>query len=175
LFGGHEIKKAAHGGGPWRGAFSDPADGRADDRASDHGQVEGRGAVAHAAAVFPGDDIQAQVQARFDAPVAAVGCQHVLGVQRGGWARAQEILRFDLFGRMLVTVNTTGQPRRLFDKGEHDGRGRGREGLEGAGLGAAAVAFTRLDQGRRRQRGKNRATDLGQVVARFRGRLFGCP
>ena len=73
LLGRHKIKKAAQGRGTRRAAFSDPADGHADDGAADHRQIEGRGSVAHTAAVFPGDDIQAQVQARFDAPVAAVG------------------------------------------------------------------------------------------------------
>jgi len=89
--GGPKIEKAAPGGVTRGGAFSDPANRPADDRAGDHRQVEGRGAVAHAAAVFPGGHIQAQGQARCDAPVAAVGRQPWLGGPRGGRARAEPI------------------------------------------------------------------------------------
>jgi len=175
LLGGHEIKKAAHGGAAPLAAFSDPVDRQTDHDAAHHGQIEGGDAMAHPAAIFPGDDVQAQMQPRFDAPVTPVGGQHVPGVQRGRWARAEQILGLDFSGRMLVTVNATGQPGRLFGKGENDGGGRGGEGLEAARLGAPAIAFTGLDQRRRDLRGKNRATDLGRVVARFPGRLFGSP
>ena len=76
LFGGHEVKKAAHGGFARVGAFSDPVDRDTDHRPTHHGQVEDGGGVADAAAIFSGADIQAQVQARFDAPIPAVGLQH---------------------------------------------------------------------------------------------------
>lgn len=60
-------------------AVTDPADGGTDNRAADDREI-GRGlGVAHAAAVFSGDDVQALVQAVFDAPVFAVGLQHLLG------------------------------------------------------------------------------------------------
>ena len=175
LLGGHEIKKAGRGGATRLAAFSDPVDRQADHGAAHHRQIESSDAMAHPAAVFPGAHVRAQMQARFDAPVTPVGCQHVPGVQRGRGARTQQILRFDLFGRMLVTVNTAGQPGRLFDKGEDGGGGGGGEGLEAARLGASPIAFTGLDERRRGQRGKNRAPDPGRVVARFPGRLFGCP
>ena len=173
--GRHEIEKTAQGGVTRRAAFSDPANRHADDRAADHGQIEGRGPVAHAAAVFPGDHIQAQMQAGFDAPMAEVGLQHLAGAEHAGGEGAEEMLGFDLGGGKLVAVNTTGQPGGLLHKRESDGGAAGGEGPEGAGLGAAALAFTGLDQGRRRGRGKNRATDLGKVVARFPECLFGCP
>jgi len=140
LLGGHKIEKAAHGGATPLTAFSDPVDGHADPRAAHHGQIEGGDAMAHAAAVFAGDHIQAQVEARFDAPMAAVGFQHLPGAERGGRARAEQIFGFDLFGGILVAVNTTGQPGGLLHKGEDDGGGGGVPGPEAAGLGATAVA-----------------------------------
>jgi len=81
----------------------------------------------------------------------------------------------DFSGGLLVAVNTPGQPGRLFHKGENGGGGGGVPDLEAAGLGAVAIAFTSLHRRHRRPRGKNRATDLGKVVARFLARLFGCP
>ena len=76
LFGGHEVEKAVHGGLARVGAFSGPVDRHADYRPPHHGQIEDGGGIADAAAIFSSADIQAQVKARFDAPILAVGLQH---------------------------------------------------------------------------------------------------
>jgi hypothetical protein len=79
LFGGHQVEKSAHGGFAWMTAFFDPVDSDADHRSTHHRQVEGGSAVADATAIFSSDHIEPQVQARFDAPIAAVRLQHLLG------------------------------------------------------------------------------------------------
>ena len=108
LFGGHEVKKAAHGGFALVAALVDPMDRQANHGPAHHGQIECGGASANATPVFPGDHIQAQMQTGFDAPMPTVGRQHLLGTQRGGGERAKQVLSFDLGGRMFVTVQATG-------------------------------------------------------------------
>ena len=174
LFGRHTIKKAAQGGFARVGTFSDRGDRNADHRSTDHGQVERRGGVAHTAAVFSGDDIQAQMQARFDAPMAAVGLEHFGGAQGSAGLRREQVLGFDALGRLFLGVEAAGQPGGLFDEGEGDGRGGGVKGDKAAGLGAAPIPFAGLNGGRLELRGERRATDPGRVVARFWRRLFDC-
>lgn len=95
--------------------------------------------MAHAAAVFAGADVQPQVQARLNAPVAAVGGQHGRGRQRGGGPGTEQILRVDLVGGAFVAVKTTRQPGRLRHEGELDGLRRGGKGDQAARLQAAAI------------------------------------
>ena len=170
----HRVEEAARRGVTAGAGALDPMHGYADRCPSQHRQVQGRGAVAHAAAVFAGADVQAQVQPSLDAPVAAVGLQQRDGCQRRGRAGGEQVFGVDLFGGVLGAVEAAGQPGGLFDEGEADGFGGGVEGDEAAGFGAAAVDFTGLDDARRVQRGKRRATGFGEVVARCRPRPFGC-
>lgn len=167
LFGGHAVKKAAQGGFARVGAGFDPRDGNANHRAADHGQVQRRGWMAHAAAVLAGDDIQAQMQARFDAPVTTVGLEHCGGAEGRPWLGAEQVLGFDVLGGLFLGIETAGQPGRLFDKGKGDSRSRGVKRDEAAGLGAAPIAFAGLNGGRCDPRGKKRAIGLGRAVARF--------
>jgi hypothetical protein len=173
-FGSHAIKEAAQGGFARVATFSDPGDGDADHRSTDHGQIQGRGGVAHAAAVFAGNDIQAQMQARFDAPVTAVGWEHFGGAQGRAGFRGEQVLGFDALHGLLLRVEAAGQPGGLFDEGKGDGRGGGVKGDQATGLSAAPIPFAGLNGGRLELRGKRRATDLGRVVARFWRRLLGC-
>ena len=174
LFGRHAVEEAAQGGLAGVGTFFDPADRDADHRPADHRQVEGGGAVANAAAVFSGGHIQAQVQARFNAPIAAVGSQHFPGTEGGAGARTEQILGFDLCGGVFLTVKAAGQAGRLLHEGESHGLGRGVEGDEAARLGAAAIALAELNRVGFNLRGKKRAPNLGRVVARFRRRPSDC-
>ncbi len=58
-------------------------------------QIEGGSAVANTAAVFYGDNVQAEVEARFDAPIPAVGSKQLLGTQLGGRAGTDQVFGFD--------------------------------------------------------------------------------
>ena len=127
-----------------------------------------------ATAVFAGNDIQAQMQARFDAPVSTVGLEHLGGVQGRAGLGAEQVLGLDALGGLLLRVEAAGQPRGLFNEGEGDGRGRGVKGDEAAGLRAAPIPLAGLNGLRFELRGKRRATDLGRVVARFWRHLFDC-
>ena len=93
--------------------------------------------------------------------------QHLLGGERRAGTGAKEILGFDVLGGTFLTVPTTSQPGGLLHKREVNGLGGGGERNQAARLGAAAVQFAGLDDGRFGFRGKKRATDLGKVVARF--------
>lgn len=95
--------------------------------------------MAHAAAVFAGADIQAQVQARLNAPVAAVGGQHGSRRQRGGGEGTQQVLGVDLLGGAFRAVEATRQPGGLRHEGESDGLGGGGEGDQAARLQAPAI------------------------------------
>lgn len=56
--------------------MADPVGGNARSGSADDSQVESSVAVAEAAAVFSGDDIEPLVQAIFDAPVIAIDGPH---------------------------------------------------------------------------------------------------
>lgn len=174
LFGRHEIKKAAQGGLAGVRAFSNPVNGHANHRPADHRQVERAGAMADAAAVFSGDHVQPQVQARFDGPMPAVSLEHLLRAQHGRRTGAEQVFSFDALGRMASAVDAAGQSGGLRHKGEVDGGGGGSESPQAARLGAAAIELARLRDGRLVFRGKKRAPDFGKAVARWRRRLFGC-
>ena len=174
LFSRHVVEEAAQGGLAGVGTFFDPTDRDADHRATDHRQVEGRGAVTNATAVFAGRHIQAQVQTRFNAPIAAVGSQQFPGAEGGAGTRTEQILGLDFRGRVFLTVEAAGQTGGLLHERESHGLGRRVEGDEAARLGAAAIALAELNRVGFNLRGKKRAPNLGRVVARFRRRPSDC-
>lgn len=75
LSGRHPVEKAAGRGVAPRAGALDPMHRHTQRGPPQHRQVERRGAVAHPAAVLAGTDVQAQVQARLNAPVVPVGLQ----------------------------------------------------------------------------------------------------
>ena len=60
--------------------------------------------MAHAAAVFAGTGVQAQVQPGLNASMVAVGLQQRGGRQRGGRAESEQAFGVDLVGGMLGAV-----------------------------------------------------------------------
>jgi len=60
------------------GLTADPVDRNANDRTANDRQIHHRVAMAHSAAVLSGDDVQPQMQARFDAPVLAILSEYLL-------------------------------------------------------------------------------------------------
>ena len=123
--------------------------------------------MADSAAIFSGDDVQAQVQARFDAPILTIGLKHLLGTHLGCRTGAEEIFGFDSLSRMAPTINAAGKSGGLFHKREVSRRGRGVERNQAARLRAAAVEFTGLSDRPFGQRGENRARRFDRAVARF--------
>ena len=174
LAGGHEVKKSGCGRLAGVAALAYPVDGHTDYGSSHHAQIQRAGAMAHAAAIFSGADIQAQMQASLDSPVAAVSLEHLQSRELGLWERGQQILRFDLFGGLVRAVEATGQPRRLLHKRKSSARRRGVENQQSASFGSAAVELANLDAVRLIFRGKRRATDLCKVVARSHRPPFDC-
>ena len=175
LFGRHEVIEAAQGGLARVATFANPRYGHAHDGPAKHGEVEGRGAPTHPAAIFAGDDIQPQVEPRFDAPVTAVGVEHGFQVEFGCRAGSDQVFGFDLVGVLFIAVNAARETGGLLDKREVGGGSRGGKGPQTARLHPLAVKLTLLQGRRAGRRGKKRASDLGRVVARFRRRLSGCP
>ena len=174
LFGGHDVEEAAgRGATAWTGTQY-PMHRHTDCRPAQHRQVQGRGAVAHPATILARTDIQAQVQARLDAPVVAVSLQELSPRQRGGWARGDQVFGVELLGRPLLAVRATGQAGGLLNEGKAHRLGVGIEGQEAAGFQATTVEFTGLNARRRVPRGKRRARGSGGVLARCRPRPFDC-
>ena len=114
-------------------------DRHAHQRAANDRQVECGGAIAHPAAVFSGDDVQAQVQAGFDAPILTIGLKHLLGTHLGDRTGAEEVFGFDSLSWMAPTINAAGESGGLLHKREVGRRGRGVERNQAARLRAAAV------------------------------------
>src|ERR1035438_6287198 len=54
-------------------------------------QIECGVAIADPAAIFSGDDLQAQGQAGFDAPILTIGLKHLLGTHLGCRTGAEEV------------------------------------------------------------------------------------
>lgn len=119
--------------------MADPVHSHADHRATDDRQIERRIPVAHAAAVFTGDDVQALVQSVFDAPVVAIGSEHLLGVHLPGRARGEQKLYFGLFDRLARKVNPAGEPGGLLGKGKVDAGGADLKGAQTTFFGPPAV------------------------------------
>ena len=123
--------------------------------------------MADPAAIFAGDDIQAQVQARFDAPVLTIGLKHLLGTHLGCRTGAQEVFGFDSLSWMAPAIDAASESGGLLHKGEVNRRSRGVERNQAARFGAAAVELTGLRDRPLGQRGKNRARSFDRAVARF--------
>ena len=174
LIGSHEVEKATGRCFARVGALAHPVNGHADYRSAHHPQIQRAGAMAHAAAILSGTDVQTQVQAGLDSPVAAVSLEHLQSRELGLWQRGQQIFGFDFPGGLVRAVETAGQPSRLLHKGKISARCGGVENNQSASFGSAAVALANLDAVRLILRGKGRATDLCKVVARFRRPLFDC-
>ena len=123
--------------------------------------------MADPAAIFPGDDVQAQVQARFDAPVMTIGLKHLLGTHLGGRTGAEEVFGLDALSWMAPAIDAASESGGLFHKGEVDRRGCGVERNQAARFRAAAVEFTGLRDRPLGRRGKNRARSFDSALARF--------
>ena len=83
LVSGHKVKKSTGGGFTRVGALAYPMDGHTDYGSAYHGQIQCAGAIAHAAAIFSGTDVQTQVEAGLDSPVAAIRLEHLpMGADR---------------------------------------------------------------------------------------------
>jgi hypothetical protein len=82
--------------------------GYADDRAPDDGQIHHGIGFSDAAPVLAGDHVQAEVQARFNAPVLSVGLEHLLGIEVGGRTGTDQILGFDFLSWFLGTIDAAG-------------------------------------------------------------------
>ena len=95
LVGGHKVKKSGRGSFAGIVALAYPMDGHTHYGSPHHPQIQCAGAIAHAAAIFSGADIQAQVQASLDSPVATVSLEHLQSREPGLWERCQQILGFD--------------------------------------------------------------------------------
>ena len=164
---GHEIVEAAQGGLAGIAASFGPIDRHAHHCAANDCQVECGGAIANSAAIFSGDDVQAQVQARFDAPILTIGLEHLLGTHLGCRTGAQEVFGLDALRRMAPAIEAASESGGLLHQGEVGRRGCGVERNQAAGFGAAAVEFTGLRDRPLGQRGKNRARSFDRAAARF--------
>jgi hypothetical protein len=122
--------------------------GDTDGGSAHHRQIEDGGSIADTAAVFAGDDVQAKMEAGFNAPVVAIAAQHLLSVELGSRERTEQKLGFNALGRMAFAVDAAGEPGRLFDKGEVDRRGGSVKSNEAARLSATAVEFAALRDAR---------------------------
>jgi len=163
LLGGHKIEKAVHGGATGLAAFSDPVDRQVWDTTA-------------AAVVFPFVEQAARLTRCIDSnrhpaekiqteyllcsrPASALDARHMLAADRLYWGIETGLhLRLDAIAdedRSRVRHRTSALNLAMMRRAVIS--------LETAGLDVTAVAFTRLGQGRRRFRGKKRATDLGKV------------
>ena len=143
-----------------------PVDGQAHDGSSDHSQIQSGMAVADAAAVFTGNDVQPLVQTIFDAPVVTIRTEHLLGVHLRHWARGQEKLYFGIFDWFAGNLDAARELSGLFGEGKVDAAGADFKGREAALFDAASVDLRALGAGQCLLRGKKRAIDLSRAVAR---------
>ena len=65
--------------------------------------------MADPAAIFSGDDIQSQVQARFDVPILTIGLKHLLGTHLGRRTGAQEVFGFEALSGMAPAIDAAGE------------------------------------------------------------------
>lgn len=113
-------------------------------RAANDRQIECGVAIADPAAIFSGDDLQAQGQAGFDAPILTIGLKHLLGTHLGCRTGAEEVFGFDALSRMAPAIAAAGESGGLRHKGEVGRRGGGAERNQAARFRAVAVEFTGL-------------------------------
>ena len=163
--GGHEIVEAAHGGPALVFAMADPAHGHTHDGPSDHRQIERR-VTSHPAAIFSGNDVQPLVQAVFNAPVFAIGIEHLLGVHLRRRTGGHQEFYFRVLGWLAWDLNGPRELGGWFGEGETDAGGADRKSGQATLFGAAAVDLSALRGGSFVLRGKKRATNSKRVVAR---------
>lgn len=171
---GHEVKKSAHGRLALVFAPAGPMDRHADHRPANDGQIQRRISMAHTAAVFSGDDVQALVQSVFDAPVVAIPTEHLLRIHLRRRARGQEELYFGFLGWLARNLDVAGEPGGLFGKGEADAAGTDFKSLKATLFGTPPVDLRASRRGTCVPRGKKRATGLDGVVARSFRRQADC-
>lgn len=114
------------------------------------------------------------MKAGFNAPVPAVGFEHLLRIHLCSGARAQQVLGFNFLGWFAGVVDATGQPSGLLGEGKGHARGRRIKGNEATSFGPATIEFTRLNDGRLVPRGKMRATADYRAVARYLRHRIDC-
>jgi hypothetical protein len=160
--GGHGVMKTLAGSLALVGATFDPVDGQRDARASNHGQIQGGGGMAHSAAVFPGGDIQSQVQSIFNPPVAAIRLAEGLGRQAPG---ANELFGLQALSLGSGSVHEARQAGGLFHCGKAGLFGRGWKTHQTTSFHASAIALDALNQVLLSRREKKRsARSLAVVV-----------
>ena len=164
---GHEIVEAAQGGLAGPGASFHPINRYAHHRAANDRQIKSGGAIADPAAIFSGGDIQAQMQAGFDAPILAIGLKHLLGTHLGCPTGAEEVFGFDALRRMAPAIEAASESGGLLHKGEVGCRGCEVERNQAARFSAAPIELTGLGERPFGQRGENRARSFDRAVARF--------
>ena len=130
--------------------------------------------MADSAAILSGNDVQAQVQAGFDAPILPIGLKHLLGTHLGCRTGAEEVLGLDSLSWMAPAIDAASESGGLLHKGEVGRRGCGVERNQATCFGAAAVEFTGLRDRPLGQRGKSRARSFDRAVARFGRRRADC-
>lgn len=167
--------KTAERGVAFVGAMLNPVDSQTDRCPADHGQVQDSDGISDPTAVFPGGDIEPEVEAIFDSPVTAVGGGHLAQRELGGRPGSQEPFRFDFLGFHILPIDEAGQASGLLDAGKAGLFRRHVEALKTTGLQAAAIAFDLLERiGLLSPRGKRRAANPCGVAARYRQPKVGC-
>jgi hypothetical protein len=154
--------------------MADPVHGQADDRPSDDGQVHDGIAGPDATAVLTSNHIESEMKAGFNAPVSAVGFEHLLSIHLCRGARAQQVLGFYFLGWFAGAVDAAGQPSGLLCEGKGHSRRSGIKGDEATSFGPATIEFTGLNDGRLVPRGKMRPTAVYRAVARYRRHRIDC-
>ena len=99
----------------------------------------------------------------------------MFGVHLRVGTRSNEELDLGFFGGFARALNEAGQPGGLFGEGESHAAGSDLESGQGTFFGATAIDFRGPGGRRAVLRGKKRATDWSEVVARFWPRRAGCP
>jgi len=149
---GAELMIQAHGVMEvWEGGFGtrwqsvSPFDEEADGEPAEHGEHPKGIAMAHAAFVFIGADIEALMEAALDAPALAIEVKPFLGVEALDRRAGEQMHRF-----WLAMADLAAQDRRLRRRGKTDRFGGHFTGFDGAPFVAAFVFLMRLSPNHRR-------------------------
>lgn len=148
----HGIVKIAQGGWVALGALSAPVHEEADAEAAKEAEDVDGIAMAHAALVFLGRDIEALMQPVFDPPAGAVELEPALGAEPLGGGAGEQVHGFG-----LACAGVALQHGGLRGGGKSGLLGGDRRRLEGARFGAPFISFPRL---RPAQRGGGRADEF---------------
>lgn len=133
--------------------------------------------MADPAAVFARGHVQAQMQAIFNAPIAAIGGEHLPGREGCRRAGADQPLGFDLIGLaifLLLALDEASQACRLGYTRKASRFGAGRKANQTAGFGPSSVDFEVLNQILRMGFKKKCPTDARRGLARWRLLQAGC-